>query len=234
MILNQMSKMHGGKEKVQPYYVQHTKQNRNATDTYATKPTGSTIDVGDFLMIVITNDYNGTTDQWPQSVAPSGWTSEINSGGLISRSRIGVMWKIADGTEPSQEHFYNATVTVQNTVTHYIHIKGASTTDPFGLIGASEELYQTQEYNSTAVGVTGDAKDLGVAVMAFDYWTGDPFSTGSTGWIWKDTGHDISGDGGNSGGFGFNIYTTAAAQDCVIATSGGWVRRVAQQFRIQS
>jgi len=195
-----------------PTYIQHTKNNTANSTITLTKPTTETINNNDLLIIIVMNDNSSATAQWDNSTfKPTGFTFIKTGGDGTSDSHFGIFYRIVDGSE-------GATVAVSaqsnsDYVGFYIHIAGANDTTPIVNQGTVTVSIGTP---TTAVGVTGNADDLGIVMSAYDGADGSPFSTSSGSWVWKDNITNGAAATGVLGGFGLLEYASVNASNCQV------------------
>jgi len=230
MIINQMSKMHGGGP-VRAELVQHTVNSKVTTGApflTLTKPVAETINNGDLLIILIGNDMTTDTAQWDDTThKPSGFTLVDTGGSTASAAHLAEFWRIADGTETTTIDV--SSVNAADVVGWYIHIRGAHATAPIGAEGAV-----TITGNSTSQsipGATGNEDDLGLFLSMWDGGDTYPFTVSGTGWVRDGQVQASTSSGVVAGCFGTKIYDSTAAQSVTVdgSVSDG---KVGHQFRI--
>ena len=173
------------------------------TSITLTKPSG--VVGGDLLVLLVGNEDNSNNT----SFAPiTGWTKEYEFGNATPDTKIGMYWRIADGTEGNSETVSWAVTGNDFGGGWYLRITGADTTSasPIHILGTS-----TQSSNATsqaAPSITTTINDC-LAIAQHSYDGGDG-TRGVTGIGWPNS-------------FPANqvLYATTGAN----AWSGGWVSK---------
>lgn len=173
------------------------------TSVTLTKPSG--VVGGDLLVLLVGNEDNTNNT----SFAPiTGWTKEYEFGNATPDTKIGMYWRIADGTEGNSETVSWAVTGNDFGGGWYLRITGADTTSasPIHILGTS-----TQSSNATsqaAPSITTTINDC-LAIAQHSYDGGDG-TRGVTGIGWPNS-------------FPANqvLYATIGAN----AWSGGWVSK---------
>jgi hypothetical protein len=208
-------------------YVSNTSNSATTSSTLVlTKP--ASVDVGDLLVILVANDYSSSTAQFDNTTnKPTGFTFVATDGSSTSDCHYGVFYRIADGTEGA-----TVTATAASTsdfVGFYIHITGASATDPIGNLGTS--YISAARGTHTITGVAGNESDIAIYVMAADGEDSVPQTVTGSGWVEKD---EIGVGGGNGVGssFGVSLNPTTGAISSVVGL-GAYDGATGIQFRIK-
>lgn len=144
----------------------------NVTSITLTKPTGSTINDDD-LLIIVGSDASNTG--WS---VPAGWTAIVQDN--VFGCTANAAYRYADGTEGSTVSYGNSTS--YDKVGAYIHISGNAASS---VINAQDSACSGANGTSyTIAALTSTVTDTkAIYVQGYDGGDGSPFSiTGGTGW----------------------------------------------------
>ena len=220
MILNGMSKMHSNAVAgfIRPTYISHTSATiENYTTITLTKPTD--VAIGDLLIILVGNDYDGSFTQWNDTTnKPSGFTLIITGGSSLSDTRFAAFWRVADGTEGATIDVTSFSYAYQ--FGFYIHIKGANAVSPIGVLSDSYLDFGSSNHNLTASVTNGNIDDLGIYILSFDGGDGFPFAvTSGVGWVEKGEVQVYTTPITVSGTFGIKDYDSITGENVNINSS---------------
>jgi len=185
-----------------------------ATDSASltlTKPAG--VQVGDFLLILVGNDNDTSTNQWDDvTYKPEGFTLIAEAGDTASDSHIAAFYRIADGSEGE-----TIDVPAESAMDYwgfYTRVSGVRPTNPIDGFKASPTVAATY---IDLLGVGTDVDDcLAFYLQAFDGADGGGFIASDTGWsktaeIEANPGSPV----GASGSWGTKEMPTAGATGTV-------------------
>lgn len=169
-------------------------------------PTGAS--VNDLLIVCAFNDSTAST---PQFNAVTGWTLKQQEGNNGSDSKVGIYYRVVDGTEPSSYTFGYGTPSYDKTAC-MIHVTGAATTDIFGAddtvtinvastlyIGSSSYTLEADTLALVAIGFEGSDGELalssgsvtdGWSMLFDDIYPTSPSAAGVSSFVGQYTASD--------------------------------------------
>lgn len=180
-----------------------------------TKP--ASVAVGDFLLLMVGCDDNGTNSP---SVFPqiTGWTRFANIGNTTSDAKLGLYWRIADGTETATIWVLQTGAAALNQMFGwYLRLSGTDASTPLNVTGTETNAAGTS--HTCAEVTTGVADCLAFYVLAFDGGDGVPFSVSGTGWAQEDEEQSGTGSADACGTFGLKTQASAGLTGDATVTS---------------
>ena len=141
-----------------------------------TKP--ASVAVGDLLILLVGNEDATASTSFP---AHSGWTKAYESGDATPDAKIGMYWRIADGTEGASETISWAATGLDAGGGWYLRITGADDVAPIHLLGTAAQSAGASSLAAPSLTTTLDN------CLVFTHQSGDggdtyPFTPSGTGW----------------------------------------------------
>ena len=188
-----------------------------ATSVTVNKPAGVT--AGDLLVLLVGNEDNTATVSF---AAKTGWTKEYEFGNATPDTKIGMYWRIADGTEPASENISWSSTGSDSGGAWYLRITGADPTSTIEQVGPSSQTAGAT--SQAAASITPAVNEcLVIAHHSFDGGDGTR-SVSGTNWPSSFPAnqvlHDTTGTTAWSGGWVHQTQSTAAASNaCTFAST---------------
>jgi hypothetical protein len=177
------------------------------------KPSG--VEAGDLLVLIGMNDDSTNNPQFSDN--KSGWNFVKNCGTTGSDSHVGVFWRIATGSEGSDE-----SITMyddEGWMLWYLRISGVDSSGTQEALGVCSTVMGGLYYQDMPEIQTTNADCLAMAFAAHDGGDGHPFTISGTGWTLGQSNNNSSSSTELSGCWAYkNMATAGWTADCRVTS----------------